>query len=390
MTLSKQIDAIMNDIISFFREMHQHPELSKNEYQTQARIKSMLETYDIPYDITADTGVIARINKTSTGPSIAIRADIDALPITEETNLPYQSIHDGIMHACGHDAHTAIALGVAILLNNRKDQLQGSVHIIFQPDEEVSAGAKKIVEEGQLDGVDTIIGLHVMPYLEVGEIEVRTGTLNASTCSVTIDIKGQAAHAAYPDQGIDAIVIAGEVINALQSIISRRVSPLEPAVLSFGIIQGGTKANILAQNVQLTGTLRTIQDTTKEQIKKHITSICNGIADAHGTVIKATFSDGYPPLINDEELVSEIVDAAIESPLITNLCHKLDPSMGAEDFGYYQQDRKGAFYHLGCGNKKKGLTSPLHSNTFQIDEDCLKVGIDVQLRLLLQLLNKKM
>lgn len=390
MNITKQLDAIMNEIIAFRRELHQHPELSKIEVQTQKRIQKVLEKYDIPYDVTAKTGVIARINPSNTGPSIAIRADIDALPIKEKTNLPYASIHDGVMHACGHDAHTAIALGVAILLHNMKEELHGSAYIIFQPDEEVSAGAKRIVEEGQLDGVESVIGLHVMPYLEVGEIEVRRGALNASTCSVKIDIHGQAAHAAYPDQGIDGIVIAGDVITALQSIVSRRVSPLEPAILTFGTIQGGTKANILAQNVTLTGTLRTIHDRTKEDIKSHITSICNGIADAHNTMIDASFHDGYPPLINDDELVDEIIEAATESPLVTDLCHKRHPSMGAEDFGYYQQGRKGAFYHLGCGNKKKRLISPLHSSTFQIDEDCLWVGIDLQLRVILNRIQQKM
>ncbi len=381
------INNIIDQIVNFRRILHQYPELSKEEFHTQTLIIDELKKHHIEYDVTTKTGVVGYINKYKKGPCIALRADIDALPIQEKNILPYQSQNDGVMHACGHDAHTAILLGVAMILNNMKEQLNGSVKLIFQPDEEVSGGAKRVVEEGFLDDVDYILGLHVMPYLVVGEIEVKEGPLCAEAGTLKITVQGTGTHAAYPEQGVDAIVTSAYLISELQSIFTRNISPLEQSVLSFGKIYGGTKTNIIADTVIIEGTLRTLTKDIRTKIINRITDICNGLGIAHNATITPIFHQGYPPVINDSFLTKVITNNASKMVSITEIKHKEHPSMGGEDFGYYQEKAKGAFFHLGCGNKKKGITSFLHTDTFNIDEDCLQIGIELQVNNVLSLLN---
>ena len=248
MNIDGLIKEIEEEIITYRRYFHMHPELSKKEFNTQKKIMEILDSYNISYTAAATTGVVAMIGESNKGKCVALRADIDALPITEMNEVSYKSQHEGVMHACGHDAHTAILLGTAIILKKLESSLKGTIKLIFQPDEEVSAGAKRIVNEGHLENpkVDYVLGLHVMPYLRVGEIEIKHGKLNATTGGVTLRVFGKASHAAYPNTGVDAIVVSANVITALQSIVSRNVSPLNQVVLTFGTIKGGVKSNVIS------------------------------------------------------------------------------------------------------------------------------------------------
>ena len=366
-----------------------YPELSKKEFNTQKKIIEILDSYHIGYVKAATTGVVATIGKISKGKCIALRADIDALPILEMNDVPYKSKIDGVMHACGHDAHTAILLGTCIILKKMESSLKGIVKCIFQPDEEVSAGAKRIVEEGHFNNppVDYVLGLHVMPYLNVGEIEIKHGKLNATTGGVTLRVYGKASHAAYPNTGVDAIVITANIVTALQAIISRNVSPLNQVVLTFGMINGGVKWNIISDFVELKGTLRTTDNKTREFMKKRITEVASSIALGFDAKTEIIFNEGYPALINDSFVTNKIIETAASILGKEKVLIKEFPSMGGEDFGYYQKNAQGAFFHLGSGSKKLGPYSSTHSNTFNIDERCLSIGINLQVNNVLSLLN---
>ena len=387
MNIKNLVENLEDKIIEYRRYLHRHPELSKKEFKTQTFIKKILDENNITYDVGATTGVIGYINKNKRGKCVGLRADIDALPIYEENNMEYKSKNDGVMHACGHDAHTAILLGVGIALNKIKEEINGCVKLIFQPDEEVSSGAKVLIKEGVMDNpkIDYILGLHVMPYLEVGEIEVKNGTLNASSSKVEINVYGKSAHAAYPNMGVDTILVASSIVMNLQSVISRNISPLDQAVLSFGTIEGGIKTNIIPNHVKIKGTLRTVNNESRELIKNRINKIVKNTALAYNAKAECFINDGYPHLINNINVNKHIIENAKNMDNI-KLLYKELPSMGAEDFGYYQKHALGAFFHLGAGNKSIGIISGLHTSTFNIDERCLKIGVELQVRNVISLL----
>ena len=391
MNIDGLIKEIEEEIITYRRYFHMHPELSKKEFNTQKKIMEILDSYNISYTAAATTGVVAMIGESNKGKCVALRADIDALPITEMNEVSYKSQHEGVMHACGHDAHTAILLGTAIILKKLESSLKGTIKLIFQPDEEVSAGAKRIVNEGHLDNpkVDYVLGLHVMPYLRVGEIEIKHGKLNATTGGVTLRVFGKASHAAYPNTGVDAIVVSANVITALQSIVSRNVSPLNQVVLTFGTIKGGVKSNVISDFVELKGTLRTTDNKTREFVKQRINEIASSIASGFNATVEVVFSNGYPALINDDFVTDKIIETASKLLGKEKVLYKEFPSMGGEDFGYYQKDAKGAFFHLGSGSKELGPYSSTHSNTFNIDERCLSIGVNLQVNNVLSLLETK-
>ena len=389
MNLDKHINDIEKKVIEYRRHFHTYPELSMKEYKTQERILEILEEHNIKTVKAADTGVIAFINEDQEGPCIALRADIDALPIQEESDKIYCSKTPNVMHACGHDAHTAILLGTALTLNHFKDELKGSVKLFFQPNEEVSSGARDIIKEGYMKNpkVDYILGLHVMSYLEVGQIEIKEGPLNASSNTVKITIKGKSAHGAYPHLGVDAIMIAAHTLTKLQNVISRNINPTDSAVLSIGKINGGVKTNIVADKVVLKGTLRTTKSSTFNVITKRIQEIAENTAKAFNGSANVKINDGYPPLINDSFLTNKIIESAKTFIKEEDIKIKEFPSMAAEDFGFYQEHTTGAFFHLGCGNQELGINSSLHSSTFDIDEKCLKVGVKLQVLNTINILN---
>jgi amidohydrolase len=375
-------------LVEVRRDFHMHPELGKNEFRTRDKILGYLKEMGIPCQEIAGTGVIGLIEGKSPGKVVALRADIDALPMQEKNDVPYKSQNAGVMHSCGHDAHAAIQLGAARVLSDLRSEFSGAVKLFFQPDEEGSGGAQPMVQEGCMENptVDHVLGLHVMSYLETGVMEIRYGKLNAASDRVQITIHGKSAHGAYPEKGIDAITAAAHVVTALQTLVSRNISPLNSAVLSFGKIAGGEVGNALAEEVMLTGTLRTLDTDTRKFCKSRIEEIASKTAEALGARAEVRITSGYAALINHDEVVKVVEETGIELLGRDNVVHKEFPSLGVEDFSYFLEKARGAFFHLGCGNKAKGLTAPNHNNAFDIDEDCLRIGVELQVVTTLRLL----
>ena len=391
MDINKRVEEIYDELVEIRRDFHKNPELSQNEFRTQEKIREYLNNWGIENYVCADTGVVGIIRGKNSGKTIGIRGDIDALPILEKSNVPYCSVNPGVMHACGHDAHTTVVLGVAKIIKELADSeesITGNVKLLFQPAEETIGGADRMVKEGCMENpkVDYVLGLHVMPYIDAGKVELKYGKLNASTDSIDITLKGKASHGAYPDNGIDAIVMAGNVITAIQTIVSRNTSPLNSVVVSLGKISGGVKDNVIADEVQITGTLRALDDETRKFTKKRISDIVSNVAAALGGEGSTSFYDGYQALINDNEVVDVFKYNAEKLLGKENVVFKEFPSLGAEDFSYFVDASKGAFFHLGCGNAEKGITSSIHTEYFDIDEQCLKVGVRLQIENILTLM----
>lgn len=393
MDIQNRIDEIYEELVAMRRDFHLNPELSENEFRTQKKIQEYLNSWGIENYVCADTGVVGIIRGKNPGNTVGLRGDIDALPIEEKNDTDYCSINPGVMHACGHDAHTTILLGVGKImkeLSDSEDSIEGNVKLFFQPAEETIGGGNRMVQEGCMKNpdVDYVLGLHVMPYIDAGRVELKYGKLNASTDSINITLKGRQAHGAYPDKGIDAIAMAGTVINALQTIVSRNISPLNSVVISLGKISGGVKDNVIADEVKMSGTLRALDDNTRSFAKERIASIVKNTATAYGGEGTVDFYDGYQALINNDEVVDVIKETAEKILGKENIVFKEFPSLGAEDFSYFSDVAKGAFFHLGCGNSKKGITSAIHTETFDIDEECLKVGVLLQVTNVMTLLKK--
>ncbi|MEA4849658.1 MAG: amidohydrolase [Clostridiaceae bacterium] len=369
---------LQDKIVSFRRILHQYPELSNKEYGTCKRIKEVLCKYSIEPDSFSEPAVIATLNGgKGNGPSIAIRADMDALPIKERSGVEYASLNPGVMHACGHDAHTAMAVGALLLLKEHLHELRGSVRFIFQPSEEKHpGGAQKLIAEGVLENpkINAIFAHHVQAHIEVGHMGVKKGAFMASSAEFTLIIKGKSGHAAHPQRGIDSIVIAAQVIMALQTISSRLTAPTIPVVLSICKIEGGTKANILAGEVIMKGTTRVLDEEVRKKVHSQMYDIVENITRIYGAEFSLQFEEGYPVVRNDAVL-TDVVKSAGEKILGEDKVFEIEsPSMGGEDFSRYQQYCPGVITNLGCGNKKKGIIAPIHSDSFLIDEDCLTMG----------------
>lgn len=393
MDINKRIDEIYDELVEIRRDFHKNPELSQKELRTQGKIREYLNNWGIENYVSAETGVLGIIRGKKPGKTVGIRGDIDALPIEEKSQAPYCSRNPGVMHACGHDAHTTIVLGLAKIIKEMADSeesIKGNVKLFFQPAEETIGGAERMVREGCMENpkVDYVLGLHVMPYLDAGQVELKYGKLNASTDTINITLKGKACHGAYPDKGVDAIVMAGNVITALQTIVSRNTSPLNSVVISLGKISGGVKDNVIADEVKITGTLRALDDETRAFTKDRISAIVTNVASAFGGQGKVVFNEGYQALINDDQVVDVIRENAERLLGKENVVFKEFPSLGAEDFSYFIDAAKGAFFHLGCGKEEGGIRSPIHTECFDLDEECLKVGVKLQLENVLSLLNK--
>lgn len=384
----KSICNEINDwIIEVRRDLHQTPELGLKEFETKRKIIKYLKYIGIDYiDYKDHTGITAYINKSSSK-TVALRADIDALPINEDLDISFKSIYPGKMHACGHDAHTAILLGACNILFRLKDFLNVNVKFFFQPAEETVGGAKLMIKDGCMTNpnVDCIFGLHVMPHIESDKIELKYNTLNASTDTINITIIGNKSHGAYPHNGVDAIVISAHVITALQTIVSRNISPTNSVVLSLGTIEGGISQNILCDRVSIKGTLRTLDASSREfskmKIKEIVESICKGLGG--DSIIN--IEEGYPPLINNNPFIDIVKENAITLFGSDNVIVRDFPSLGAEDFSYYLNICSGAFYHIGCANKEKNILAPLHTSTFNIDEKCLINGVMLHVKNVLSL-----
>ncbi|MET7000321.1 M20 metallopeptidase family protein [Chitinophaga defluvii] len=358
------------EIIADRRHMHQHPELSFHEHETAAYIKKLLDLLEVPWRASAGTGIIGTI--TGSKPSstvVALRADIDALPIDEENDTPYRSVHKGIMHACGHDVHTASLLGVARIAQALKDDFAGQIKLIFQPAEEkYPGGAKAMVEEGFLNypGLDAVIGQHTMPELEAGKVGMKPGRYMASNDELYITIRGRGGHGAQPHLNVDPVVIASHVIIALQQIVSRIANPAMPTVLSIGKMFAAGSTNIIPEEVYLEGTLRTLDETWRKEVHAHIEKIAKGISESMGGTCNVKIQ-GFPGVHNNEELTAKVFQYAVEYLGKENVV-TLNTWMAGEDFGEFSQLAESCYYRLGVGNKAKGINSSLHTPTFDVDE----------------------
>jgi amidohydrolase len=374
-------NSIVDRMIELRRAIHQNPELSHDENATSALVRGELEAAGIgPIVKVTGTGLIVDIPGNSDGPTLAIRADLDALPITERTGLPFASKNDGVMHACGHDSHTAMVLATALTLKNTPDSFAGTVRIIFQPAEEAEPlGGRVVVAEGHLDSVDGVIGIHVDPLLETGRIGVRAGAFSASSDELNITVQGTSAHGAKPHEGVDGIVVAAALIGQLQSVVSRSRNPAELLVVTVGTIEGGTIRNILADEVRLTGTIRTMSEDVRAMAHGRIRAIADGLAMAYGATIYIEINQGEPVLMNDETMV-ELINHAAADVAGPDCAFAAEPSSASDDFAFYGQVTPGVYFRLGVGNQAKGCTHPLHHPKFAIDEDALSLGAAVLVR----------
>ena len=378
------VEAQKNWMVDIRRRLHRIPERGFAEVKTQQVIMETLDALGIPYT-TERTWVVGVIEGALPGQVVALRADMDALPLEEPEGLPFRSEHPGMMHACGHDAHMTMVLGAAKVLMSMRDRLPGTVKLLFQPAEETDGGAEPMVQRGVMENphVDRVYGLHVQPYLPVGVIETRAGTLNASTDDVELTIHGRSSHGAYPESGADAIVCAAQVITSLQTLVSRNVSPLASAVLSLGMISGGTAGNIICDRVTLRGTLRTANGEIRAMMKRRIGEVASGVAAAMGCTAEVRITSGYAALVNDEAEAGRVMRVGARLLGEKNVVRKAAPSMGGEDFSFFCESVPGAFFHLGCV-KKEDMPAPLlHSRDFHLDEDCLTVGAMMHVALVL-------
>ena len=362
------------------RELHKIPELDFELPKTVAYVTSLLDEMGLTYKTgVGKSGIVVDIEGKNKDITIALRADMDALPILECGNKEYSSTISGHMHACGHDVHTAILLGVAKTISENRDSLPCNVRLLFQPAEETTGGALPMIEDGCLESVDAIFGLHVDPTIECGVIGIKYGAYCASSTDVIIEVEGKSCHGAYPSQGIDAIVATCGIVTNLQSVISRNIDSRDSAVLSFGKIIGGEKENIVAQNVRVSGTLRTLSPEIKNKVKERVKEMVEFTAKGYGATGKVTYRDSYTALINHDEYIDIVKENGKELLGDSGIYVKTLANMGVEDFAYFVEKVPGAFFNLGVGNKKKGITAPLHNDKFDIDEDSLKIGVALQI-----------
>ncbi len=380
-------EKIENYLIKTRRTFHQYPELSFEEFETSKRIEGELKKMGITPIRIAKTGLIADIKGKSGGKTVAIRADIDALPVTEENTFDYKSKRAGVMHACGHDSHITMALGAAKLLSADRE-FKGTVRMLFQPAEESPpGGAKEMIREGAIEGVDYIIGQHVASEVPAGKVGIYYGPMMANADEIKVKLEGVGGHGAAPHETTDALLLACEFVVQAQTIVSRRVPPFNPAVVTFGTLHSGYRYNIIAKYAELTGTVRTFDKETQDLVRKELKKILDGLSRATRCKYDFSYINGYPATINNEGVSKVVEEVASEVLGREGILHP-NPSMGGEDFAYYLQKIPGAYYFLGIGNKERGIVSPEHSSTHKIDESVLKYGTEILLRSAKKLLSQ--
>lgn len=377
------IRALQPQIVEWRRHLHQRPELGFQEQLTAQFIAQKLQEWGIEHQTgIAKTGIVATISSNRPGPVLAIRADMDALPIQEENDVPYCSQHDGIMHACGHDGHTAIALGTAYYLAQHRERFAGTVKIIFQPAEEGPGGAKPMVEAGVLKNpdVDAIIGLHLWNNLPLGTVGVRSGALMAAVECFNCKILGKGGHGAMPHQTVDSIVVSAQIVNALQTIVARNVDPIESAVVTVGKLHAGTALNVIADTACMSGTVRYFNPKFERYFEQRIEQTIAGICQSQGANYEFEYSRLYPPTINNPqmaELVRSIAVDVVETPAgIVPECQ----TMGGEDMSFFLQEVPGCYFFLGSANPDKDLAYPHHHPRFNFDETALEMGVEIFVR----------
>lgn len=374
--IQRKAREIYDELVEIRRHLHRTPELSFQEVETSKFIQSQLTRLEIPFDVVADTGIVAMINGKNSDKVIALRADIDALPIQEENDCVYHSINTGVMHACGHDVHTTSLLGVAMILKSLQSELYGSVKLLFQPGEEkLPGGATLMIKAGALEHPTPhgILGQHVYPELEAGKVGFRSGKYMASADEVYLKVIGKGGHAALPERNIDAVLISAHIIVALQQVTSRRAHPGTPTVLSFGKVSAKGATNVIPDEVNIAGTFRTFDETWRREAHLLIAKIASQTAEAMGAKCEVDIRVGYPFVMNDPELTTRSKSYAQEYLGPENVID-LDMRMTGEDFAFYSQVMPGCFYRLGTKNGSKGAFKGLHTSTFDVDERCLETG----------------
>ena len=378
-TLIQEAQELIPALETIFCTLHEHPELGNEETQTSSLIRRRLEDLGIEYAVMAGTGTAAIIRGGRPGRTIGFRADIDALPITEGTGLPYASQTPGVMHACGHDFHTAALLGAAELLQKHRAGLPGSVKLFFQPDEEGDGGAARMIAAGCMENptVDAMLCCHVESGIPTGTLSVRSGPICAASNPFTVTIRGRGSHGAKPHLGTDVIVAGAQTVTALQTISSRRTSPTEPVVVTVGSFHSGTAGNILPEEAKLTGILRTMGGEAKERVKADFRAIVSGIAAGMGVEAEIEIFESYPGCRNDPAVTSLLRQAAAKVLGEPNVLELDAPSLGTDDFGYFSDTAPGCYYYIGVGNEEKGFTCPNHSPRFAADPDALPLAAAV-------------
>jgi amidohydrolase len=381
----KQAEALQQQVVDWRRHFHRYPELSFQEVKTSAYIAEQLESFGgLELSRPTPTSVVARLIGSRPGKTLALRADIDALPIQEENRFEFVSQNPGVSHACGHDSHAAILLGAAKILAGQKKRIAGEIRFIFQhAEEQVPGGAEQLVEAGVLDGVDAIYGLHLVSWIETGKIGVIAGPAMAGNDAFDIIVRGTGGHAAYPHQSVDVISTAAQVITNLQHIVARRLDPLDHAVLSLTQIHGGTSYNSFPEELKISGTFRAFDQEIRDKMPGMIRQVIEGVGAAHGAVCELDYRYGYRPLVNDAQLVEDVREVAAGF-FGKEALQEMKPVLGAEDFSAYLQKVPGAFIYVGSRNEEKESHYPHHTPRFTVDED----GMDTGLKLLLLLVDK--
>lgn len=380
MSIWKECESLQEELVQMRRELHQIPEFGFDLPKTQAYVVKVLEELGIPYKCSSkDSGIIAEIKGTTPGKTVALRADMDALKIQEENDVEYKSKHEGLMHACGHDTHITMLLGAAKVLNKHKDEIQGTVRLVFQTAEELAKGSQVIIQEGAMDGVDAVFGQHIGCIMgkEIanGKIIALRGCSMASYDRFAIKVNGQGCHGSTPEKGIDPVNIASHIVIALQEIIAREVAAVKPAVVTIGMIHGGVAYNAIPSVVEIEGTIRAVEEDVRQYLAKRIKEISELSANTFGGNAEVKIDWGAPPVTNNDQMVALVVDAAKEVVGEENVVTEMPaPNMGGEDFAYYLQKVPGAFFFLSSSNPEKHTDTPHHNSHFNVDEDVLYKG----------------
>ena len=378
MTFDDLVEGVRDEVVGWRRHLHRNPEVSFHEEETARFVYETLESFGgLELSRPTRTSVLARLvgEGGAPGRTLAIRADMDALPILEENDFEFASQNDGAMHACGHDGHTAMLLGTARILTGLKDRIRGEVRFIFQHAEELSpGGAEEMVEAGVMDGVDVVIGAHLWAELELGKIGVTYGPMMAAPDTFRITVLGKGGHAAFPHQTVDSIAIGAQVVTNLQHVVSRGTDPLDNVVLSVTRFTGGTTHNVIPGAVEMEGTVRTLDPEIREEMPRLIERVLKGVTEAHGADYELEYRYGYRPVINTDEVARKIEVTAREV-FGDGAVEIMAPNMGGEDFSAFLQRAPGAFFLVGAGNEEKGIVHPHHHPRFTIDEDALPIGI---------------
>ncbi|MFE4353645.1 M20 metallopeptidase family protein [Peribacillus butanolivorans] len=390
MSVALQEIQIKEEVIKWRRYLHMYPELSYEEEKSSHFVyKTLLSFGNLEVSKPIKNSVIAKLKGNKPGRTIALRADMDALPITEETNVDFASKNTGVMHACGHDGHMAMLLGAAKILSQNQDKITGEIVFIFQhAEEQFPGGAKELVESGVLDGVDEIIGLHLMPMIDVGKIGITYGPAMAASDTFTLIIKGKGGHAAIPQNSVDSIAIAAQIVSNLQYIVSRNVDPLETVVISITQFVAESAINVIPDQVKLGGSVRSFNPELRKKLPAMLEKVIKGITEAHGAAFEFDYHYGYSPVINTDAVTKMIHETAVEV-VGEDSVERMKPLMTGEDFSAYLEKTAGCFFFVGVRNESKGIVHPLHHPQFAIDEDSLDIGVSILVNTAIKLLNEK-